>query len=125
MYRVVLVDDEQIILQGLQKVFPWAEFGCEVVGTASDGLEGIALMRGTRPHILLTDIRMPNMDGLTMIAALKTEFPDLQISVLTAFRDFDYAQSAIRLGAVSYTHLAGYGLYGQGRRLCVKRRGGF
>ncbi len=102
MYRVVLVDDEQIILQGLQKVFPWAEFGCEVVGTASDGLEGIALMRGTRPHILLTDIRMPNMDGLTMIAALKTEFPDLQISVLTAFRDFDYAQSAIRLGVSRY-----------------------
>ena len=102
MYRVVLLDDEQIILQGLQKVFPWAEFGCEVVGTASDGLEGIALMRGTRPHILLTDIRMPNMDGLTMIAALKTEFPDLQISVLTAFRDFDYAQSAIRLGVSRY-----------------------
>ncbi|MEG0126877.1 MAG: response regulator, partial [Clostridia bacterium] len=71
MHRVALVDDEQIILQGLKKVFPWAEYGCEVVGTAADGLEGIDLVRKTQPHILLTDIRMPNMDGLSMIAALQ------------------------------------------------------
>lgn len=98
MYRVVLVDDEQIILQGLKRVFPWKDYGCEVVDTASDGREGIELIRKVRPHIVLTDIRMPNMDGLAMIAALKTEFPNLQIAVLTAFRDFDYAQEAIRLG---------------------------
>lgn len=102
MYRVVLVDDEQIILQGLQRVFPWAEYGCEVAGTAGDGLEGMALIRRARPHILLTDIRMPNMDGLSMIAALQSEFPSMQISVLTAFRDFDYAQQAIRLGVSRY-----------------------
>lgn len=102
MYRVVLVDDEQIILQGLQRVFPWEEYGCEVVGTASDGLEGIGLIRKTRPHILLTDISMPNMDGLSMVAALESEFPHMQISVLTAYRDFDYAQKAIRLGVSRY-----------------------
>lgn len=102
LYRVVLVDDEQIILQGLQKVFPWADYDCQVVGTASDGKEGIALIRKERPHILLTDICMPNMDGLNMIAALQTEFPDLQIAVLTAFRDFDFAQRAIHLGVSRY-----------------------
>lgn len=102
MYRVVLVDDEQIILQGLQRAFPWAQYDCEVAGVASDGSEGMAAIRRLKPHIVLTDIRMPNMDGLSMVAALKSEFPDLQISVLTAFREFDYAQQAIRLGVCRY-----------------------
>lgn len=102
MYRVVLVDDEQIILQGLTTVFPWARYECEVVGTASDGREGLALMRSLKPQILLSDIRMPNVDGLSMIAALKSEFPLLQIIVLTAFRDFDYAQRAMHLGVCRY-----------------------
>ncbi len=102
MFRVVLVDDEQIILQGLMKVFPWKEFDCQVVGTATDGAQGLRVIRQTRPHIVLTDIRMPNMDGLQMIAALQSEFPHMQVTVLTAFRDFDYAQQAIRLGVCRY-----------------------
>ena len=73
-----------------------------MVGTAADGQEGVRLIRQLRPDILLTDIRMPNMDGLSMVAALKSEFPDMQITVLTAFREFDYAQSAIRLGVSRY-----------------------
>ena len=72
MYRVVLVDDEQIILQGLQRAFPWAEYDCEVAGVAMDGQEGLKLIREVKPDLLLTDICMPNMDGLTMIAALKS-----------------------------------------------------
>jgi len=102
MYDVILVDDEQIILQGLSRAFPWEQYDCRVVSTAMDGRQGLALVHQKRPHILLTDIRMPNLDGLSMIAALKSEFPDLQISVLTAFRDFDYAQRAIRLGVCRY-----------------------
>lgn len=102
MYRVVLVDDEELIVKGLKMVFPWADYGCEVVGLARDGQEGLALVRRLKPDILLTDIRMPNMDGLTMIAAIKSELPRLQISVLTAFRDFDYAQQAVNLGVSRY-----------------------
>ena len=102
MFNVVLVDDEQLIVQGLSRAFPWAQYGCQVVGTAADGREGLQLIRQTHPDILFTDIRMPNMDGLSMIAALKSEFPFLQIAVLTAFRDFDYAQHAIRLGVCRY-----------------------
>lgn len=102
MYRVVLVDDEQIIVQGLQRAFPWGEYGCEVVGVATEGVEGVSVIRKARPNILLTDIRMPNMDGLQMVASLKSEFPLMQISVLTAFRDFDYAQKAIELGVSRY-----------------------
>jgi len=102
MYDVVLVDDEQIILQGLSKVFPWAQYHCRVVDTAVDGHQALTLIHQKRPQILFTDIRMPNMDGLSMIAALRSEFPHLQIAVLTAFRDFDYAQRAIQLGVCRY-----------------------
>ena len=102
MYDVVLVDDEQIILTGLSQVFPWAQYGCRVVDTAADGHGGLACIRKRRPQILFTDIRMPNMDGLNMIAALRSEFPTMQIAVLTAFRDFDYAQRAIQLGVCRY-----------------------
>ncbi|NLA54535.1 MAG: response regulator [Clostridiales bacterium] len=102
MLKVVLVDDEQIILKGLQSFIAWDSYGCEVIGCASDGLTGLKLIREARPDILLTDIRMPNMVGLTMIAALKSEFPNLQVCILTAYRDFEYAQQAIRLGVARY-----------------------
>lgn len=102
MYRVVLVDDEQLILEGLSKVVRWADFGCEVAGTARDGREGLALIRQKTPDIVISDIRMPNMDGLTMLAALRSEFPQMQLAVLTAYRDFDYAQRAINLGVCRY-----------------------
>ena len=102
MYRVVLVDDERLILEGLSKVVKWADYGCEVAGTAHDGQEGLALIRQLKPDIVITDIRMPNMDGLTMLAALRSEFPQMQLSVLTAYRDFDYAQRAINLGVCRY-----------------------
>lgn len=102
MYRVALVDDEHMIIEGLSRVVPWEKLGCTVSGTASNGREGLELVRRVKPHILMTDIRMPNMDGLTMVAALRSEFPDLQITVLTAFRDFEYAQTALNLGVCRY-----------------------
>ncbi len=102
MHAVVLVDDEQMILTGLMRIIPWEEYGCRVAGTAADGLEGAALIRKLRPDILFTDIRMPNMDGLRMVAALRSEFPAMQIAVLTAYRDFEYARQAIALGVCRY-----------------------
>ncbi len=102
MYRVVLVDDEHMIVTGLERAVPWSKFDCQVVGTAYDGLQGLQVIRDQKPDMVVTDIRMPNCDGLSMVAALKSEFPRLQIAVLTAFRDFDYAQQAIRLGVCRY-----------------------
>lgn len=102
MYRVILVDDERLIIRGLSSVVPWQKLGCEVVGTAYDGSTGLRLIRELQPDIVLTDIRMPNMDGLTMLAALHSEFPRMQTSVLTAYRDFDYAREAIHLGVCRY-----------------------
>lgn len=98
MFKVVVVDDEQFILEGLKKAIPWSEYGCEVVAEASDGITGAHLIRNYKPDILYTDIRMPNVDGLSMLAGLRSEFPNMQITVLTGIRNFEYAQRAINLG---------------------------
>ena len=98
MYRVVLIDDEPLIMEGLKKVVRWSDYHCEVAGTAEDAVSGAQLIRTIKPHILFTDIRMPGDDGLTMLAGLRSEFPEMQVTVLTGYRDFNYAQEAIRLG---------------------------
>ena len=102
MYKVVLIDDEDIIVEGLQRVVKWEEYGCRVEATADNAADGARIIREVRPDILFTDIRMPDMDGLTMLAGLKSEFPDMQIAVLTGYRDFSYAQTAIRLGVTRF-----------------------
>ena len=105
MYKVIIVDDEDIIVNGLRQVMPWEKYGCQVVAAASDGLEAQRVMRAQRPDILFTDIRMPGLDGLALIAAIRSEFPGMQVTILSGYPDFEYAQRAIGLGAVSYTHL--------------------
>ena len=102
MYRVVLIDDEPLITGGLRKIVSWEKYHCEVVGTAEDAFSGAQLIRSLQPHILFTDIRMPGDDGLTMLAGLRSEFPDMQVTVLTGYRDFNYAQEAIRLGVTRF-----------------------
>ncbi len=102
MYRVVLIDDEKIIVDGLTRVIKWADYNCEVVGATYDAAGGAALIRRLKPHIVFTDIKMPDQDGLTMLAGLKSEFPEMQIAVLTGYRDFNYAQEAIKLGVTRF-----------------------
>ena len=102
MYRVVLIDDENIIVEGLRRVVRWADYNCQVVGTACDAEAGTRLIRELQPHILFTDIRMPGRDGLAMVAALRSEYPDMQVAILTGYRDFAYAQEAIRLGVTRF-----------------------
>lgn len=101
-YRAVLIDDEAIIVEGLRKVVKWDEYNCEVAGTASDALSGARLIREVKPDILITDICMPGQNGLTMLAGLRSEFPEMQVTVLTGYRDFAYAQEAIRLGVTRF-----------------------
>lgn len=98
MYRVVIIDDEPIIVKGLSKMVPWEKYGCEVSGTAENGQEGLELIRKLQPHMIISDIYMPKMDGLTMAAAMKSEFEDTELTILTGYRDFELAQQAIRLG---------------------------
>lgn len=98
MYNVAIIDDEPLIVEGLSKTMAWDKWDCQVVGTACDGVQGMELVREKRPDILITDINMPKMDGLKMIAGLKSEFPDMQLIILTGYREFEYARRAIELG---------------------------
>lgn len=102
MYKVVIIDDEPIIVRGLQKAIKWEELDCSVVGTAGNGLDGMKIIRQEKPDILISDICMPKMDGLSMIAAMKSEFANMEVTILTGYRDFDYAQEAIRLGVCRF-----------------------
>ena len=102
MYKVVIIDDEPIIVEGLSKAVPWEKWDCYVAATAESGQSGVEIIQKENPDILFSDIRMPGMDGLAMIAALKSEHPHMQIAILTGFRDFEYAREAIRLGVTRF-----------------------
>ncbi|HHU71853.1 MAG TPA: response regulator [Clostridiales bacterium] len=102
MYKVVIIDDEPIIVEGISRMVAWSNYNCKIVGTANDGLEGLDIIREKHPHIVITDISMPDLDGLTMIAALNTEFPDMEVSILTGYRKFEFAQKAINLGVTRF-----------------------
>ncbi len=102
MYKVIIVDDEPIICEGLRISVKWEEYNCEVVGTAGNGLEGLELVRELHPDIIFSDISMNNMDGLAMVAAIKSEFPRTEVCLLTGYRNFEYAQQAIKLGVTRY-----------------------
>lgn len=102
MYKVMIIDDEPIIVQGLSRSINWEKWNCEVVATAYNGIEGMEKIQQFKPDILFSDICMPQIDGLTMIAGVKSEMPHMEITILTGFRDFDYAQQAIRLGVTRF-----------------------
>lgn len=102
MYKVVIIDDEPIIVTGLTKMLPWERYGCEVAGTAANGLEGLSVIREKKPDIVISDIYMPRMDGLSMAAALKSEFENMELTILTGYRDFELAQQAIKLGVARF-----------------------
>ncbi|MEG0616004.1 MAG: response regulator [Oscillospiraceae bacterium] len=102
MYKVMIVDDEDIIVNGLVQTMPWAKYNCEVVASASDGITAQDIIREHKPDILFTDICMPGADGLALIAAIRSEFPNMQITILSGYPDFEYAQRAIGLGVMRY-----------------------
>lgn len=102
MYRVLIIDDEPIIRKGLANIINWSLLGCEICGEASDGKSGLAMIEKLNPQIVLTDIRMPEVDGLKMIQDAQVLIPRAKIIILTGHRDFNYAQDAIKLGVFDY-----------------------
>ena len=101
MIRVIIAEDEEILRQGLVKVLPWEECGCEVVGDAGNALEAIRLAERFHPEIVVTDIRMPGMNGLDMIARIRDVCP-CEAVVLSGYDEFAYAKQAIALGVAGY-----------------------
>lgn len=101
MINVVIVEDERIIRQGLIYTIDWTSIGISIAGEASNGAEGLKKIIEVKPDIVLTDIKMPVMDGIQMLeeAAGVHEFEKL---ILTSYSDFSYAQKGIRLGVHDY-----------------------
>lgn len=102
MFKVLLIDDEPIIRKGLRNIINWQSFGCEVCGEAADGHDGKEMIEELRPDIIITDIRMPETDGLTMLREIKSAVPDSKIIILTGHRDFDYVHEALKIGAFDF-----------------------
>ncbi|MDO5601524.1 MAG: response regulator [Oscillospiraceae bacterium] len=102
MHKVVIIDDEDIIVRGLREVMPWEDYDCKIVGTANNGSDAIELIHHEKPDIVFTDICMPQGDGLSLIAAVRSEYPEMQITILSGYSEFEYAKRAIALGVCRY-----------------------
>ena len=102
MYKVFLIEDEIVIREALERMIPWNEYGFELVGKAKDGEIALPMIRKTKPDVLITDIKMPFMDGLTLSGIVKKEFPDIRIVIVSGYDDFEYAKKAIALGVDDY-----------------------
>lgn len=100
--RVFLVEDEMIIRNGVKRSIDWEKEGYEFVGEASDGELAYPLILKEKPDILITDIRMPFMDGLELSRLVKEELPDIKILILSGYDEFQYAKEAIKIGVTDY-----------------------
>lgn len=102
MLKVFLVEDESIIRDGLKTSIPWEQFGYVLVGDAGDGEMALPLIRKTRPDVLITDIKMPFMDGLELSHIVTNELPATKIIIISGHDDFEYARQAISIGVEQY-----------------------
>ncbi|MFC5468495.1 response regulator [Cohnella suwonensis] len=102
MLKAVLFDDEYIVLEALGALVDWGGLGIELVGTAGDGISALAMFRSVRPDIVLTDIRMPGIDGLQLVGEILKEAPDTWCIVFSGFNEFEYVKRAIQLGVADY-----------------------
>ncbi|MDU7337756.1 MAG: response regulator [Clostridium sp.] len=102
MHRLLIVDDDQIIRAGMKQSIHWEENGIEVVGTASNGRECLEMIPSCLPDIILTDIKMPFMDGVELMEAVYRLYPHIKVVLLTAYGDFKYAQLALNYKVCQY-----------------------
>lgn len=102
MLKVVVADDEARVCRLILMLADWDSLGMEVVGTASNGFEALDLVQEFHPDILITDIRMPGCHGLELIQQAKSKFPQLEIVIISGYANFEYAQSAMKLGVGDY-----------------------
>lgn len=102
LYKILLVDDEEEIRKSIIKRIKWEELGFDVVGEAENGIEALDIIDKTMPDIVMTDIKMPFMDGIKLAENIKYRFPTTKVIVLSGFDDFEYAQEAMKLGVMRY-----------------------
>lgn len=102
MLKVFLVEDESVIREGFRDKIPWEQYGFQLVGEAGDGEMALPMIRKLKPDLLITDIKMPFMDGLSLSEIVKEEFPKIKIIIISGYDDFEYARQAIKAGVDQY-----------------------
>ncbi len=100
--EIVLVDDEVLIRQGIKHYLNWEQEGFRIAGEASNGKEALSLIDKLRPHIVLTDIVMPVMDGEELTRQIKSLYPDIEVIILSSFGEFDYVRATFQSGVADY-----------------------
>lgn len=102
MLKILVVEDEELIRRGIVLSVDWATLDCVVVGEASNGAEALEVVERLNPSLIITDLKMPRMDGIEMLRKLRERGNGVYVIILTAYDSFEYVQSALRLGAVDY-----------------------
>lgn len=101
MYRVVIIDDEPLVLKGIRKIINWETYGFIVIATFSDPEEAMKAIPNLRPELVITDIQMPEVSGIELLDAL-SDINNIKFAVLSAYDKFDYAQKSLKYGVVRY-----------------------
>ncbi|NLY17695.1 MAG: response regulator [Clostridiaceae bacterium] len=102
MYRLLIVEDEYIIRNTLATALDWKETGCEVIGTSKNGAEAMEFLQKEKADIIITDIKMDEMDGIELCSQVSRLYPNMKIIIITGYGEFDYAKSAIKLGVKDF-----------------------
>lgn len=102
LYRIMLVDDEEEVRKAMIRKMDWERLGFTVVGDAENGEEALEKLEQLEPDVVMTDIRMPYMDGLTLTARIRDKYPSVKILIFSGYDDFEYAQQAIKLNVTEY-----------------------
>ncbi|WP_339233750.1 response regulator [Paenibacillus sp. FSL R5-0517] len=102
MIKVILADDEPIIIKGLQKLINWSSLGMEIIGQASEGNELMRMLEQNHPDLIISDIKMPNMTGIDIIKTIKENALPVKVIFISAYQEFSYARDAVSYGALDY-----------------------
>lgn len=102
MYRMAVIDDEYIVVEGIKAILSRQNFEVEIVGAAYDGISGLEMLRDTKPDIVISDIRIPGLDGLSLVEEAREFLPDSQFIMVSGYTEFEYARRALTLGVRAY-----------------------
>ena len=117
-YKVILVDDEVEVIDVMKKKIRWNDLGFDVVRSATNGVKALELVEKLQPDVVLTDIKMPYMDGLELARKLNQDYPNIYIMLCTGFDEFEYAKEAVHL-EINENHTG----QGKGRKVKCKKTG--
>ena len=102
LYKIMLVDDEEEVRKNIIRKINWEDAGFEVIGDAENGKDALEKIEQNEPDVVLTDIRMPYMDGLSMAEVIRQTYPSIKIVIFSGFDEFEYAKKAIKLNVIEY-----------------------